>query len=408
MLSVQDALAQILAEAGPIGVEDIGLRAADGRTLAEPLHALRTQPPEAVSAMDGYAVRSEDAAAGATLSIIGTAPAGKPFSGVIGQGQTVRIFTGAVVPNGADAVIIQENVTAKDNSIILVETVAAGANIRPAGLDFHKGDLLLDSGTLLNARNIALAASGNHATLKVFKRPKIAVIATGDELALPGSALQAGQIVASNSFSIMALAERHGAEVLDLGIVDDDKSLIRGAISQALSNGADVIVTLGGASVGEHDLVQECLKAEGVDLGFWKIAMRPGKPLMFGTKARDIEDVSLPPVHVLGLPGNPVSSYVCAELFLVPLIASLQGRSHAPQILSAILANALSANGPREHYARAKIIGVAENGLPLVSTFADQDSSLLTPLSDADGLVVQAANDPGLPSESIVKFRHFS
>jgi molybdopterin molybdotransferase len=413
MLSVAEALERILANARPSMSGMVTLREAAGRTLCAPVIAQRTQPPQAVSAMDGYAIKSANAQEGAELTVIGTVPAGRPFNGVVSDGEAVRIFTGAVVPDGADTVIIQENVTSlaergSPARIRLDAVATAHANIRAAGLDFRSGDQLLNSGTLITPSNIALAASGNHAALPVYNRPKVAVIATGDELREPGSTLDAGQIIASNSFAIMALAEKHGAEIMDLGIVADDAKLIGAALDRAFACDADVIVTLGGASVGDHDLVQACFKAAGVTLGFWKIAMRPGKPLMFGTvERRSGASPQLGPIHVIGLPGNPVSSFVCAELFLVPLIAALQGREHQPEVRKAVLADPLPPNGPREHYARARITRESDTGMPVVSLFSDQDSSLLIPLAEADGLVIQPAGDPGAPKGAIVRFRTF-
>ena len=387
MLTVAQALEAVLANAKPLDVETTALNRATGRTLARPVVALRTQPPAAVSAMDGYAVRAVDAKFGARLAIIGAAPAGSPFEGTVNTGEACRIFTGAVVPKGADAVIIQENVEANNLTIELQAAGYRGDNIRPAGIDFQTGAALISASTLLAPRHIALAAAANHGELVVTRKPVVAIIATGDELRTPGSALEPGQIIASNSYAVAAMAHQHGARVLDMGIVPDDNAAIAASIRVALRDGADVIVTLGGASVGDHDLVQGVLKDLGVALDFWKIAMRPGKPLMFG---------QLGATKILGLPGNPVSAYVCAQLFLLPLIAALQGRAFKQNIRKAVLAKALPANGPREHYARGRIIGETDEGFPIVETFMDQDSSLLVPLAASDCLVVQAAGDGGM------------
>ena len=386
MLSVAEALARVLATAKPLEAEAIEIGRAAGRTMAGPLFALRTQPPVPLSAMDGYAVRAVDAKLGARLAIIGVAPAGRPFDGTVNAMEACRIFTGAVVPKGADAVVIQENVEANNLTIEIQMAAKRGDNIRPAGVDFQSGANLIAAKTLLTPRHIALAAAANHAGLHVYKKPVIAIIATGDELREPGSELEPGQIIASNSYAIAALAREHGCRILDMGIVRDDKAAIAASIRVAIRDGANVIVTLGGASVGDHDLVQGVLTDEGVSLDFWKIAMRPGKPLMFG---------SLGDTKILGLPGNPVSAYVCAQLFLLPLIAALQGRVFKQNIRKAVLANALPANGPREHYARGRIIGETEDGLLIVETFVDQDSSLLVPLAASDCLVVQEAGDGG-------------
>jgi molybdopterin molybdotransferase len=393
MLTVAEALSQVLANAKPLGAETVALNRATGRTLAQPVLALRTQPPAAVSAMDGYAVRTVDAKFGARLAVIGAAPAGRPFEGTINPGEACRIFTGAVVPKGADSVLIQENTTATNLTIQVQEAAHRGDNIRPAGIDFQTGAFLIAVGTLLTPRHIALAAAANHADLVVYRKPVIAIIATGDELREPGSNLEPGQIIASNSYAVAAMAYQHGAHVLDMGIVPDDKAAITASIRVALRDGADVIVTLGGASVGDHDLVQGVFKDEGVALDFWKIAMRPGKPLMFG---------NLGSTKILGLPGNPVSAYVCAQLFLLPLIAALQGCVFKQNIRKAVLANALPANGPREHYARGRIIGENADGFPIVETFMDQDSSLLVPLAAADCLVVQGAGDKGTSQQTTI------
>lgn len=394
MLSVPEALARILSGLEPVSSERVALGAACGRTLAAAVAALRTQPPAAVSAMDGYAVRAADAAAGASLRVVGSAPAGHPFSGAVGAGQAVRIFTGAVVPAGADAVIIQEDTVAGEGVVRLEAAAAPGGNIRPAGSDFSADETLIAAGTRLTPRHIALAAAGNHASVSVTRQPLIAIAATGDELRAPGTGdLQPGQIIASNGHAIAALAVQHGAAVHDLGIVPDRRDAIAAALDDAQRAGADVLVTLGGASVGEHDLVRETLAARGMALDFWKVAMRPGKPLMFGRKDG---------LCVLGLPGNPVSSYVCAQLFLLPLIAALQGRVFRQDERRAVLEAPLPANGPRTHYMRARFTGIAPSGLPIVNPFADQDSSLLVPLADADCLLIQPAGSGAVPAGSLV------
>ncbi|MCU0831867.1 MAG: molybdopterin molybdotransferase MoeA [Rhizobiaceae bacterium] len=386
MLTVGEARARVLADVMPLGIETLKLGTANGRTLAAPVMALRTQPPQAVSAMDGYALRSADAFEGARLAVIGAAPAGLPFDGSVGAGEAVRIFTGGVVPEGADAVIIQENVEATNLTISLSSGAAVGANIRPAGIDFREGDMLLAAGTRLTPRALGLVAAANHPHVMVHRRPRFALIATGDELRQAGSHLLPGQIIASSGVMVAAMAEAEGAEVIDFGIIADDRNAIGAAIAMATRDGADIIVTLGGASVGEHDLVKDALADQGVALDFWKIAMRPGKPLMLGRKGE---------TRLLGLPGNPVSSFVCAELFLKPLIAALQGRVHRDAGRRAVLAAPLPANGPRGHYLRARITGTAENGLPLVEAFPDQDSSLLAVLAAADCLIVQEAGSGG-------------
>src|SRR3981189_810648 len=318
-MPVVDALAAILSGAEPLPEEMVALDAAHHRVLARDVAALRTQPPQAMSAMDGYAVRSADAAdVAARLKVIGEVAAGRPFDTSVGAGEAVRIFTGGVIPQGADAVIIQEDTVAEGGGITITEAARPGRHIRPAGVDFREGDVLLKGGIRLTDRDLSLAAGMNYPELAVRRRPKVAVLATGDELVMPGSTPGAGQIVYSNGFATIALAAREGCEIVDLGIAPDRLPETIAAIRQAGASGADVLVTSGGASVGDYDLVQQALAGEGLALSFWKIAMRPGRPMLPGR---------LGPMHVLGLPGNPVSAYVCAFLFLVPLIRRLAGRS---------------------------------------------------------------------------------
>ncbi len=385
---VAEALRLILAgAAAPTLREDVPLRRAAGRVLARDLPALRTQPPCDVSAMDGYAVRAADIAeVPAMLAVIGESAAGRGFAGEVGPAHAARIFTGAPVPSGADTVVIQENTVARPNRVQVLKAEPAGRNIRRSGQDFRDGDTLLTAGLKLGAADVALAAAMNHATLPVFRRPRVAVLATGDELVQPGGVPGPGQIVASNSFALMALAEAAGAEVIDLGIARDDMGSLATCFAKARAEGADLLVTLGGASVGDHDLVQKALVAEGMDLGFWRVAMRPGKPLMHG---------HLGAIQVLGLPGNPVSAIVCGMLFVVPLIRALAGDRHAGDDPSetAILAEPVPANDGRQDYVRSRLLASAD-GLPRVAAGARQDSSLLKALSDADGLLIRPPHAP--------------
>jgi len=396
---VADALRSILGSAAaPADIESVPLRRAAGRTLARDLAALRTQPPRAVSAMDGYAVRAVDIAiAPATLDLVGESAAGRGFDGVVGPGQAARIFTGAPVPEGADTVLIQENAAAEPGHLRALQSEPQGRNIRRAGQDFSAGEVLLSAGLRLGAADIALAAAMNHPALPVFRRPRVAVLATGDELVLPGEEPGPDRIVASNGFALMALAESAGAEPIDLGIVGDDFASLRAAFARARDGGADLLVTLGGASVGDHDLVQRTLVAEGMTLGFWRVAMRPGKPLLHGR---------LGAMQVLGLPGNPVSAIVCGLLFVSPLIRALSGDRHAGDDPSepAVLAIPMAANDGRQDYVRARIIASA-GGVPHVEPGSRQDSSLLKALSDADCLVIRpphaAAAAAGTPCRII-------
>ncbi|TXJ13030.1 MAG: molybdopterin molybdotransferase MoeA, partial [Afipia sp.] len=306
-------------------------------------------------------------------------------------GQAARIFTGGVVPDGADTIVIQEDTTRDGDTMIVNEAIAEGKNIRNAGIDFNEGDVLLPRGTRLNDRALALAAGMNHPQLPVHRRPRIAILATGDELVAPGMAPAPGQIVYSNIFSLGALVRSESAEVIDLGVARDTLESTTDGIRRARESGADVLVTTGGASVGDHDLVQTALKAEGVDMAFWKIALRPGKPMMHGR---------LGSMRVLGLPGNPVSSYVCAFLFLVPLIRALSGRSVVDHVLEqAVLGRDMPANDQRQDYLRARLEN-GESSIPVATTVGPQDSSLVANLAAANALIVRPPFAPAAPAGS--------
>jgi molybdopterin molybdotransferase len=391
LLSVAEALARILAPAAPLPVEMVPLREARGRTLARDLAALRTQPPTDVSAMDGYALRFEDLEN--PLSLVGESKAGSRYAATLRPGETVRIFTGAPVPDGADTILIQEMAEAEGGRIVARERPAKGRNIRRAGLDFAEGDVLLVAGTRLGPAEIALAAAMNHPELPVTRRPKVAIIATGDELVAPGQAVGPDQIVASNSYAIAAFVEAAGGVALDLGIVGDTLAALEAAIQAARDASADVLVTLGGASVGDHDLVKPALAKQGMDLGFWRIAMRPGKPLIHGRMGA---------MAILGLPGNPVSSIVCAVLFLVPLLRALAGAPDADADRSqpAVLGAALPANDQRQDYLRAALT-IGADGTLVATPNPIQDSSMLRVLAKAECLLIRGPNatadEPGAP-----------
>ena len=388
LLPVADALVRVLESARtPLSLEHVPLAECRGRTLAQDVAALRTQPPFAASAMDGYAVRADDIAnVPATLKVIGESAAGHRYAGVVKPGEAVRIFTGAPVPEGADTILIQENTKADGDTVTALESETLGRYVRRAGLDFSAGDVLLKKGQRLGPAELALAAAMNHPALPVTRRPRVALLATGDELVRPGEEIGPDQIVASNTFAVRAYAENAGADVIDLGIAGDNFAAIEAAIRSARAHGADVLVTLGGASVGDHDLVQTALAREGMELGFWRIAMRPGKPLMHG----QIGDM-----RILGLPGNPVSAIVCGLLFLVPLVRALSGDPQAGDDRTevAVLASDLPENDTRQDYLRARIVG-SKDGHPLVESFTRQDSSMLRILSEAQCLIVREAHAP--------------
>ncbi|WP_136657289.1 gephyrin-like molybdotransferase Glp [Nitratireductor sp. XY-223] len=383
LLPVDEARKRILAEVSAIDdTEQVPLGAAIGRHLAEDVAAIRSQPPFPASAMDGYAVRSADTAAPPVeLEIIGEAPAGHGYSGRIGAGQAVRIFTGAPVPEGADAIVIQEDTERLDDRTVRIgAAVPPGNYIRPEGLDFARGDTVLCAGQLLDAGRITVAAAMNLPELPVNRRPHIAILATGDELVAPGGRPGMDQIIASNGFGVRAIAEADGATVVDLGIAEDRQDVIESAIERAIAEKADVLVTLGGASVGKHDLVQAALVARGMELDFWRIAMRPGKPLMYG---------KLGGLHVLGLPGNPVSSLVCSHLFLRPLIARLSGLTEADPHCDAVLGRDVGPNDRRQDYLRASLERRGDGTL-VATPFEKQDSSMTRIFAESDCLVIRA------------------
>ena len=391
-LSVEEALRRILDGVVPLTAETIPIEAARGRTLASPLAALVTQPPFDASAMDGYAVRAADVERlPATLTVIGQAAAGHPFAGTVGPGQAARIFTGAPLPAGTDAIVIQEDTVRDGDQVTVRDGPPDEGYVRPRGFDFKEGEMLLGPGRRLGPREVSLAAAMGHGTVPVRRRPRIAILSTGDELVRPGERPGPGQIVASNHLGVAGLAEQAGAEAHQLGIARDTRASLDEHFASA--EGADVIVTIGGASVGDHDLVGPVLRDRGMALSFWKIAMRPGKPLMFG---------SLKDARVLGLPGNPVSSLVCTRVFLVPLIRALLGiPAQDERRTQARAAVAIEANGPRQHYMRATT-SPGPDGLALVTPVRSQDSSLLSPLAEADCLLVRAPNMPALAAGGLV------
>ena len=384
MIPVAEARQRILADLPVMPAEQVGLNEALGRVLAEDVAARRTQPPLAVSAMDGYAVRAADVATvPASLNVIGAAPAGSPYEGSVTKGTAVRIFTGAPVPAGADAIVIQEDTERDGDTVIVKQGAASGRYVRKAGLDFQTGDILLKAGRVLNARDIGLAAAMNVPWLQVRRQPRIALLATGDEIVLPGEDAGPSDIVSSNTFALDGLVRALGGVPVTLGIAADDIASIRTMAEGA--KGADILVTTGGASVGEHDLVQEALGDVGLKVDFWQIAMRPGKPLIFGR---------LGATPMLGFPGNPVSSMVCGALFLKPALARMLGMADVePRLETAILGIDLKENDRREDYLRATLSHDA-NGNRVATPFPVQDSSMFSRLAQADCLVVRAPHAP--------------
>jgi molybdopterin molybdotransferase len=381
MISVDEAVERITRAFVPLASERVPIEAAANRVLAQDAIAHLDHPPAPMSAMDGYAVRASEASLGATLALVGEAPAGRPFEGRVEKRQAVRIFTGGVVPEGADAVIIQEDTQATDGGVIVREAPRAGENVRRRGLDFTAGETLVERGRRLTARDLALLAAADFAEVDVARKPRVALVATGDELSRPGTPRRSGGIVASSIYAVAALVRGWGGEPLDLGILPDKPEAFA-KLSEA-AKGADLIVTLGGASVGEHDLVQTALGPYGFVLDFWKIAMRPGKPLIFG-RLRD--------TPLLGMPGNPVSSMVCSILFLAPALSVMQGTPYRPPLARARLASPLERNGRRQEYLRAKLS--CRDGALTVEPFALQDSSMQKVFAAADALIIRPVGAP--------------
>ncbi|MCI4679548.1 molybdopterin molybdotransferase MoeA [Rhodoblastus acidophilus] len=384
-LSVEEALAAILAGVAPLEIEDTPLALCFGRTLARDVAARRTQPPKPLSAMDGYALRAEDAAKG-PLKVIGESAAGRGFERRCDPGEAVRIFTGAPIPQGADSVLIQEEAERAGDHVVARAPVRQGRNIRAAGIDFRDGEIILRAGRRLSPADVALAASADHAHLPLTRKPRVAVLSTGDELTPPGEERGPDQIVASNAFAVLGLVAAAGGEAIDLGIATDHLDDIEAAIGRARVQAADILVTIGGASVGDRDLVRGALAREGMDLQFWKVNMKPGKPLIHGL---------IGPMRVLGLPGNPVSAAVCGELFLRPLIRALCGDSLAGADRSepALAGAALPAGGPRREYVRATLAQNAD-GRFVATPQPDQDSSLNSVLAHSQALIVRAEHAP--------------
>lgn len=389
LLPVDEALARILSTAEPQGFEQVSLASAGGRVVAEQVTAKLLQPPFDCSAMDGYAlIAPQNIEYPIELRVIGESAAGKRFEGKLNEGAAVRIFTGAPMPEGADCIVIQEDTERSGDKLTIQQGLDKGRHIRRAGLDFAPGDTVLPIGRELDAPALSLAAASGNATVSVFKQPRIAILATGDELVPPGVIPGPDQIVASNSLGIAEIVRRAGGKPEDMGIIIDDPAKIESAIDRVLDDGIDVLVTIGGASVGDRDFVHSALKNCGVDLDFWKIAMRPGKPLMYGRKT-----VAGKTVHIIGLPGNPVSSLVCSLVFLRPLVAQLSGSALTADIRPARLGQPMNANDHRRDFVRSTV-EQAVDGTLIVTPLPIQDSSMLSALVRSNALLIRDENAP--------------
>jgi molybdopterin molybdotransferase len=394
VISVDDALDRIFTRIPTPLPENVPLARAHKRVLLRPLLAQHTQPPFDASAMDGYAVRAAEIVPGKPIFLAGTSQAGQRFTGMMQSGECVRIFTGAPMPIGADAVIMQEEATAHGNQVSFAKAAKPGQSVRRKGFDFTQGKELLPAGVPLNPAMLNLAASANYAQLEVTRRPRLAVLATGDELVAPGSEIGPDQIVASNSYGLIPLLSPYAEKVVDLGIVPDDKHQLETTILGAFDYGVDVLLTSGGASVGERDYVQDVLRDLGVQLDFWKILMRPGKPLMFGTRGKTL---------VFGLPGNPISAFVTATVLVRPALRLMTGHNDPFwPFMGVPLAADLPPNGERRHFVRGTLTR-NEIGFLQVTPIAETDSNHSSSLAEADALIVQPENDPGTPAGEIVE-----
>jgi molybdopterin molybdotransferase len=393
LLPVSEALQRMLDGIEPPAVQTVSIYNAEDRVLARDLEARLTQPPFAASAMDGYAVRGADLGeSGTRLKLIGTSSAGHGSKQFVGPGQAVRIFTGAPLPPGADTVVIQEDVVPEGDDVVLYEVPRTGANVRHAGGDFREGHIGLSAGRRLDARALTLAAAMGHSEVPVARKPVVAILATGDELVPPGTPPGQDQIISSNPVGLAALVRKAGGDPHLLGIARDTEESIISRVTGA--GNVDILVTTGGASVGDHDLVAPVLTKLGMQLDFWKVALRPGKPLIFGRLGK---------TRMLGLPGNPVSAYICGRLFLAPLIHALLGeRGSAPDRRSARITHEMGANGPRLHLMRA-ICHRAADGTLEVTALSSQDSSLVSALSEASCLIIRDPDAPALGAGKLVE-----
>jgi molybdopterin molybdotransferase len=391
LLPVDDAIAAILRRVPAPSAEPVALADAAGRVLVEPVIATHDQPPFNASAMDGYAMRAADVVSGHRLRLVGTSQAGAGFAGSVGEGEAVRIFTGAPLPPGADTVIMQEEAVAGDGFVSFTAPARLGHSVRPLGQDFARGQAVVEAGTRLAPMQLAVAAAANAATLMVAKRPKVALLATGDELVIPGAALGPDQIVASNSYGLRPLLLPYAETVTDHGIARDHRGDLSARLEAIFADGPDILITTGGASVGDHDIVQDILGELGVTLDFWKINMRPGKPLIFGTRGKTL---------IFGLPGNPVSAMVTAMVFIRPALRKWLGYPE-PSHWRLPLAAATPPNTARRHFMRAQLLhGITG---PQLLPIAQTDSGHTSSLARADMLIVQPEHDAGQPVGSLVE-----
>lgn len=398
MLSVREAHARVIAAFSALPSETVSIADAAGRVLAASPKARLTQPPADLSAMDGYALRAEDVpAAPTTLTLVGEAPAGGSYDHALKPGETVRIFTGGPLPMGADSIVIQEDTKADGRKITMLEAPKPGRHVRKAGLDFSAGDAPFPAGHTLATRDVALLAAMNLPWLSVYRRPRVAILSTGNELVLPGEPIGRNQIISSSGVAVAALVRAWGGDPTLFDIARDERDITERAIVAGMQH--DVLITLGGASVGDHDLVQDSLKAQGFSMDFWRIAMRPGKPLMFAAKDR---------ARVLGLPGNPVSTMVCSLLFLKPAMERMLGQpGKLPATVTARLAADVKENDQREDYVRAKLAR-GKDGALTVEPHRIQDSSMLSVLSWADALMIRPPHDPARKAGDSVQVIDFA
>ena len=393
LLPVEEALRRVLAGVAPLAAEEVPLVRATGRILAEDVVASRDMPPFDASSMDGYAVRAADVQqVPVELRVVAEAAAGHGVDVEVGAGEAVRIFTGSPLPKGADAIVIQEHTERASDMVRVLRPAEPGRFIRRRGMDYHAGEVLLRAGQKLGARQINLAASLNRPALRVRRRPTVAILACGDELVLPGETPREDQVIASNNFGLAAFVEQHGGVPLDLGLQPDDID----AIAEAIERGreADVLVTIGGASVGDYDFIGDAFARLGIARDFWKVAQRPGKPLMFARRSHQ---------RILGLPGNPVSALVCAFIYLRPLLAKLLATDMMPRAIRARLASDLPANDERQDYLRVRLQADESSGDTLALPFSRQDSAMLRALAEADGLLVRPPHAPPLKAGAMVE-----